>query len=129
MNDHSNNLNITGNITNSTVSFGDINAQVTNQINQLPAAAPQQPDLKALLSQLQALIQSDSQLTDASRAYALEQLQALATAAQNPQDSAMKKIAKQSMTLLNNISSVAGSIQMGLFIKQAWPLIAGIFGL
>ena len=129
VNDNSNNLNITGNISGSTISFGDINGQVSNQINQLPPAAPGQPDIKELLSQIQALIQSEGQLSDASRAFALEQLKELVRAAQNPQDSAMKKVAKQSMALLNNISIVSGSVQMGVFLKQAWPLIFGFFGL
>ena len=129
VNDNSNNLNITGNISGSTISFGDINGQVSNQINQLPPAAPGQPDIQELLSQIQALIQSEGQLSDASRAFALEQLKELASAAQNPQDSAMKKVAKQSMAILNNISIVSGSVQMGVFLKQAWPLIFGFFGL
>ena len=127
--DNSNNLDITGNISGATINFGAINGQVSNQINQLPPAVPGQPDIRELLSQIQDSIQRESQLSEASRAVALEQLQALAQAAQNPQDSAMKKVAKQSMTLLNNIAAVSGSVQMGLFIKQAWPLIRGLFGL
>jgi prephenate dehydratase len=129
VNDNSNNLNITGDISGSTISFGDINGQVSNQINQLPPAAPGQPDIQELLSQIQALIQSEGQLSDASRAFALEQLKELVRAAHNPQDSAMKKVAKQSMALLNNISIISGSVQMGVFLKQAWPLIHGFFGL
>ena len=129
VNDNSNNVSITGNVSGSTINFGEINGQVTNQINQLPPATPGQTDLKALLSQFQAVIQNESKLSEASKACALEQLGEIAKAGQNPQDSAMKKAAKQSMVMLNNLAVVSGAVQMVLFIKQAWPLIRGFFGL
>jgi hypothetical protein len=53
-----------------------------------------------LLTQLQAAIETDTNLTQEDKAEALEQVKALAEAGQNPQEGAMQKAAKTAMKIL-----------------------------
>ncbi|MFB2981880.1 pentapeptide repeat-containing protein [Microseira sp. BLCC-F43] len=64
----------------------DISGTVTNTINQLPESPePDQPGIKELLTELQAAIEAETNLSDEDKAEALEQVKALAEAGKNPQ--------------------------------------------
>jgi hypothetical protein len=56
------------NMTGSTVNLGEISGNVTNSVNQLPAAPePDKPGIKELLTQLQTLIEAETNLTDKNK--------------------------------------------------------------
>lgn len=89
------------------VFLNGISSNVTNAINQLPnSSQPEESNIKNLLLQLQAAIESEPELGDEDKAMALEQVQALAEACQDPKQVAMQKVAKAATVMLRGI--VAG---------------------
>ena len=78
--DRSQNIKVGGdmNLSGSTLNLGEISGNVTNAIAQLPDASPDRPDLKALLTQLQAAIESETALPTEDKADLLEQVKNLA---------------------------------------------------
>ena len=88
----------------STWNIGDISSILTNTINQLPAS-PQsdKPGIKELLTQLQAAIEAETDLSDDDKAEALEQVKIWAEVGKNPKESTMQKARKTAMTILKGI--------------------------
>jgi len=114
-------------ITGSTL--GEVSGTVTQTINQLPDQphAPDAENLKALLTQLQALIETAPELSDEDKVEALEQVQVLAEAGQAPEDGPLKKAAKTSMKILKGTAAAlpdATSLVEGL--NQLLPAIASL---
>ena len=100
-----------------------------NTIDQLSDSL-QTEQLKELLTQLQDAIATEPNLPDENKAEALEEVQALAKAGQNPGDGAMKKLAKRSMRTLKGIADelpTATRLVEGL--NKLLPAIAALFGL
>jgi uncharacterized protein YjbI with pentapeptide repeats len=91
VNDQSQNFKVGGdfniNATNSIVGLREISGNVTNAINQLPDTSTDEANLKELLTQLQAVLETADQavLPEADKADALEQVKLLAEAAQKPE--------------------------------------------
>jgi hypothetical protein len=89
-----------------TINLGEISGAVTNTINELPKSdEPDKPEIKELLTQLQAAIEADTNLTEEDKAEALEQVKALAEAGKNPKEGAMQKSAKTAMKILKGTIS------------------------
>ncbi|MDJ0676240.1 MAG: COR domain-containing protein [Calothrix sp. MO_167.B42] len=111
--------------------LGEISGTVANTINQLPASPElDKPGIKELLEQLKAAIESEPNLSDDDKATALEQVQALAEAGQNPKEGAMQKVAKTAILVFKGI--VAGlptAAKLAETGKTLVPMIAKIFGL
>jgi uncharacterized protein YjbI with pentapeptide repeats len=134
-NDESQNFNVQGdfsiNAQNSVVNLRDISGKVSNQISQLSRqVSADQPNIKDLLTQLKAAIESDAELSTDDKADALAEVGELATAAQNPQESTMQKVAKGAMNGLKGIaSSLSDASKLAAACKELLPLIMGIFGL
>ena len=105
MSDSSNkNINVGRDATESTLNIGDISGIVTYTISQLPASPQsEQPGIKELLTQLQAAIEAETDLSDDDKAEALEQVKTLAEVGKNPQESTMQKAGKKAMTMLKGI--------------------------
>jgi len=83
-------------ISNSTVNnsnLGDVSGIVNTTINQLPESNSQEQEIKELLSQLQNAISNETSLEDEDKSDALEEVNNLAEATQNP-DEGKKKIEK-----------------------------------
>jgi len=100
----SKNITVGRDVTGSTVNIGEISGTVTNAIGQL-AASPQsdQPGIKELLTDLQAAIEAETDLSDKSKALALKQVKALAEVGKNPQASTMQEAGETAMTMLKGI--------------------------
>jgi hypothetical protein len=134
-NDQSQNLNVQGNFTinaqNSVVSLREISGQVRNQINQISTNVDSaQPSIKDLLTKLQQAIETDLELGDSEKTEALEEVGELATAAQNPQEGAMQKIAKGAMNSLKGIAAgLSDASKLAVACKDLFPLLKNIFGL
>jgi uncharacterized protein YjbI with pentapeptide repeats len=109
----------------------DISGLVTNTINDLPAAPePEQPGIKELLKQLQAAIEADTNLSQADKAEALEQVKALAEAGKNLQEGAVQKAAKTAIKILKG--TIAGLPSAAKLVEEAskiLPLISSCLGL
>jgi hypothetical protein len=91
-------------ISGSVVNLGTISGDVTNSINQLRESnTPNSDQLADLLLQLKSCIEAENELTSEDKEEALEQVNALAEAGQNPQDGAMKKAAKTAIRVLKGI--------------------------
>nr|WP_228024957.1 pentapeptide repeat-containing protein [cf. Phormidesmis sp. LEGE 11477] len=101
-NDQSQRINIQGNVNQSAVTLGDSN-QVSNQINQL-GETETQAQLKNLLNQLQAAIESEPALSEEEKTEALVEVGEIAAAGQSPTDGPMKKAAKRSLNALKGIT-------------------------
>ena len=83
------------------VALGAISGNVTNTISQLPDTTdPNEPSLKELLTQLQTLIESESELNEEDKVEALEQVKVLAESAQKPENSTLQKLAKTAVKIL-----------------------------
>ena len=132
-NDQSQNIDVKGdfNITanNSVVSLRDTSGQVTNQITQL-GDDPTQAQLKDMLAQLQAAIESEPDLSEADKTEALEEVKQIAAAGQAPNDGPMKKAAKRALNVLKGMTVGLGvTTQLVTACNGLLPAIALLFGL
>ncbi len=108
-----------------TGAIGDISGQVTSLINQLPASTDSnQPGIKELLEQLQWAIAIETDLEDEDKGDALEQVQNLAEASQNPDGSEKKTKAAKAIRMLNRI--VAGLPTATKLVEQVNKLLPAI---
>ena len=123
-----NSNNITARDINQSTLNSDISGTVTNAIGQLPAS-PQsdQPGIKELLTELQAALQADTDLSDDDKAEALEQVKALAEVGQNPQESTMQKAGKTAMKILKGtIASLPSAATLVEACSKLLPAIASL---
>ena len=86
----------------SAVTLGDSN-QVSNQISQL-RETDVQAQLKNLLSQLQAAIESEPSMSEEEKKEALMEVGEIAAAGQSPTDGPMKQAAKRALNALKGIT-------------------------
>jgi hypothetical protein len=110
---------------------GTISGTVAHTINQLPdEPKSDQPNIKELLSQLQQAIETDPEVTPEQKAKALKQLQALATAGQDPKSGTMKDTADDAITMLKGIiASLPSAAALIKTCSELLPSIAHLFGL
>ena len=105
--------------------FGDISGTVANTINQLPNFDDQnKTTLKQLLIQLHNTVIEENLDTD-EKEEALEQINAIASALQNPHSSAVKKSAKRAITMLRGIAADLPSDADMLAICNQLPDLMG----
>ncbi|MBD2100102.1 pentapeptide repeat-containing protein [Leptolyngbya sp. FACHB-261] len=110
------------------VALGAISGSVTNTINQLPESSdPDQPSLKDLLAQLQAAIETEPELTEEDKIEALEQVENLAQAGQQPGDGALQKAAKTSIKILKG--TVSTLPDMTKLVQECTKLLPAIAAL
>jgi Skp family chaperone for outer membrane proteins len=119
------------NITDSTINnngilnLGEINGNVSQTIQQLPA---EQTDLKALLSQLQTLINT-SPLSETAKQKALTKTQDIAEATQQPEEEQQNIVQKT----LGYFDGLADSLESGtetaIKLGETVAGIASLFGL
>ncbi|MEG4227286.1 DUF1542 domain-containing protein [Microcoleus sp. N9_B2] len=107
-----------------------VGGNVSFAINELPSSSePDKPGIKELLTQLQAEIKADPNLTEDDKQDALEQVKELAEAAQNPNDAEMKNKAKKADRMLGRIiSAVPQATKLLEFCNNLLPLITKVFG-
>ncbi|MEH1857400.1 MAG: pentapeptide repeat-containing protein [Nostoc sp.] len=127
--DSSNVSGIAGN--NSIANLGTISGNVSIALNELPDATDaEKPGIKELLSQLQDAIIQSTYLSEEDKAEALEQVNTLAEAGKNPQESTKQKTAKTAITMLKGIftglPAVASLVEAG---NKLLPAISKLFGL
>jgi hypothetical protein len=115
----------------SVINLGTISGNVSTAINQLPSSSQSgEPNIKDLLFQLQVAIEEETELGDEDKAMALEQVQALAEAGQDPKQGAMQKVAKAASTMLKGI--IAGLPDTAKLVdacSKLLPTIISLFGL
>ncbi|MBG1241915.1 pentapeptide repeat-containing protein [Nostoc sp. NZL] len=116
---------------NSIANLGTISGNVSIALNQLPDATDaEKPGIKELLSQLQDAIIQSTYLSEEEKTEALEQVNSLAEAGKNPQESTKQKTAKTAITMLKGIftglPAVASLVEAG---NKLLPAIAKLFGL
>lgn len=113
------------------INLGQIKGNVVNTIQQLPdSPSAEQPGIKELLTQLQEAISESSDLPETDKADALLQVEALAEAAKNPQESTKQKTAKNAITMLKGLFSGLPAIaSLVEATNKLLPAIAKLFGL
>lgn len=111
-------------------SSSHVGGDVSFAINELPSSSePDRPGIKELLTQLQAAIVADANLSEDDKQDALEQVKELAEAAKNPNDSEMKNKAKKADRMLGRIiSAVPQATKLLEFCNNLLPLITKVFG-
>ncbi len=111
--------------------LGVVNGDVSNAINQLQVATdPNKADLKKLLIELQAVIQSEPELPNDDKLEALEQVKTLAEAGRNPDDNAMLKAAKTAMKILKGTTAgLAETTKLALECGKLLPAIATLLSI
>jgi uncharacterized protein YjbI with pentapeptide repeats len=116
------------NLSGSTINLGEISGQVSNQINQLPDAAPDQPNLKDLLTQLQAAVEADTELSEVEKKEALGEVAKLAEAGSQPKEGAMQRMAKRATAALKSITeSLSDASKLATACKTLLPMILSVF--
>ena len=107
-----------------------VGGDVSAIINELPSSSePDKPGIKELLTQLQAEIKADPNLSEDDREDALEQVKDLAEAAKNPNDAEMKNKAKKADRMLGRIiSAVPQATKLLEFCNKLLVLITKVFG-
>jgi hypothetical protein len=118
-----NNVDITASY--SVVNLGDISGNVTNTIHHLQASSqPNAAELSDRLKQLQTAIETESELKDDDKAEALEQVNTLAQAGQNPQDGTLKKAANTALKILKG--TIAALTPTAAIVKACADLLPAI---
>lgn len=91
----------TGDLTLTGVALGDIHGEVTIAINQLSEDTTNETfSLKALLTQLQTLIEVETELNNEDKLEALEQVKMIANAGAKPDDSKLQRAANTALKIL-----------------------------
>ena len=111
--------------------LSEISGNVTNAVNQLPTAPePEKPGIKELLTQLQTLIEAETNLTDKNKEKALKQVKALAEAAQNPKEPEKQDLADTAITMLKGlITGLPSAATLVEACNKLLPAIASLLGL
>ena len=124
-------INFTARDISGVVNLGSISGNVTNTINQLPESIdPNQPSLNELLTQLQAAIESATELPDQNKALALDQVKTLAELGQKPEDSALQKAGQLAMMALKGITSgFSETTKLVVECTKLLPAIAALLAL
>lgn len=107
---------------------GDVKGNVSASINELPdSSKPNKPGIKESLTQLQAAIEADSNLSQEDKEEALKQLQNLAEAGKNPQGNQQKAkgVIRFFKGLFTELPKTAKLIEQW---EKLLPTIAGFFG-
>jgi uncharacterized protein YjbI with pentapeptide repeats len=128
--DYSRSISVGGNLnaSGSTINLGEISGQVSNQINQLPDAAPDQPNLKDLLTQLQAAVEADTELSEVEKKEALGEVAKLAEAGSQPKEGTMQRMAKRATAALKSITEpLSDASKLATACKTLLPLILSVF--
>ncbi len=112
------------------LSLGNISGTVANTINQLPTSPdPDQPGIKELLIKLSEAISISEDLDEKRKTKAFKQIEALATAAQNPTNENMKESAEDATTMLEGIvSKLPAAAALVTICQEVLPAIAHFFG-
>ena len=126
--DISNVSGVTGGDVSGVINLGRISGDVSNAIGQLPnVPESDQPELKALLSQLQVTVEAESQLSEEDKVEALEQVRILAEAGKNPENSLLKKAAGTAMKILKGtIAVLPETSKLAQECNKQLPLIASL---
>jgi len=123
-----NSNNITARDINQSTLNSDISGTVTNSINQLPASTQSdKPEIKELLTQLQAAIEAETNLSDKKKVVALKQVKALAEVGKDPQESTMQEAGETAMTMLKGI--LAGLPSAATLVEACSKLLPAIASL
>ncbi|HIK18120.1 MAG TPA: hypothetical protein IGS53_22925 [Leptolyngbyaceae cyanobacterium M33_DOE_097] len=112
------------------LNLGTINGAVTQTINQLKeTSVPESAQLVDLLTQLQAVIETEPALPLDEKESALEQVKLLAEAGQSPKEGAMQKVAKGAVRMLKGIREELPTATKFLEeTNKLLPLITKLFG-
>lgn len=112
------------------LNLGTINGAVAQTINQLKeASVPESAQLADLLTQLQAVIETEPALPLDEKESALEQVKLLAEAGHNPKEGAMQKVAKGAVRMLRGIREELPTATKFLEeTNKLLPLITKLFG-
>jgi energy-coupling factor transporter ATP-binding protein EcfA2 len=114
----------------STINIGDISGSVSQSINQLPSISGVVDELRDLLIQLQITIESDTTLPAEDKAEALEQIIALADAAQNPDEPSIKRRAKIAVKILKGtFAALPKNNELDMNFEKLMPMISRILDL
>ncbi|EAZ90256.1 pentapeptide repeat-containing protein [Crocosphaera chwakensis] len=130
--DNSQNTNLRDiNANQSIVNLGEISGQVSNNIKQLPDNAEGgKANIKDILKELQTAIETEEHLKDVQKFEALEALETLSQAANNPEDSNLKKLARLSKNALFGITSnIPHATQFIQACNELLPAIAKLLKL
>ncbi|MEH1998013.1 MAG: pentapeptide repeat-containing protein [Nostoc sp.] len=115
----------------SVANLGTISGNVSIALNELPdSPEADKPGIKELLTQLHEAISQSSDLPETDKADALLQVEALAEAAKNPQESTKQKTAKNAITMLKGLFSGLPAIaSLVEATNKLLPAISKLFGL
>ncbi|MEH1911520.1 MAG: pentapeptide repeat-containing protein [Nostoc sp.] len=115
----------------SVANLGTISGNVSIALNELPDSPDaEKPGIKELLTQLHEAISQSSDLPETDKADALLQVEALAEAAKNPQESTKQKTAKNAIIMLKGLFSGLPAIaSLVEATNKLLPAISKLFGL
>ncbi|MBW4650744.1 MAG: pentapeptide repeat-containing protein [Kastovskya adunca ATA6-11-RM4] len=113
------------------LNLGIISGHVTNAINQLPDSSETgQASLKVLLTQLQAAIETDTNLSDPDKSDLLEQVQSLAEAKQTEEPTKREGIVRKAMKMFDaTLKSLPDTAKIVEACSKLLPLILKALGI
>jgi len=129
--DQSQNINIGGNVTGSTINLGEISGRVSNTVAQLPSSPDSnQPGVKELLSQLQEIIEQEEELSSEDKADLLEQVKALAEVQQAPEQNQKEGLARKAKKMFEaTLKSLPETAKIVDASAKLLPMILKLLGL
>ncbi|MEG4805842.1 pentapeptide repeat-containing protein [Microcoleus sp. ARI1-B5] len=113
------------------VNLGTISGNVTNTLNQLPdSSETDEPNIKELLTQLQQVIENDSDLSEPDKADLLEQVQALASAKQTEEPAKKEGLTRKARKMFEaTLSSLPQTASIVEACSKLLPMILKALGL
>jgi uncharacterized protein YjbI with pentapeptide repeats len=126
----SNNINIGGDVTGSTINLGKISGNVSNALNQLPSSSePNQPGIKERLTELQKAIEEEAELQPGDKADLLEQVKALAVAAQTLEPDKKESLVRQAKKMFKaTLEPLSDTAKLAEACNKLLPIILGLLG-
>jgi uncharacterized protein YjbI with pentapeptide repeats len=119
---------------NSAINVGDISGKVTNTINQLPdtdTTDPNQPNLKELLTQLQAAIEGeeDPRLSDGDKADLLGEVENLAKAKQTEEPTKKEGLVRKAKKMFDaTLTTLPAAATLAKASNELLPVILKLLG-
>lgn len=133
MQDNRREVHITGDVSGSNTNLGEISGEVSAAIRHLPSSPnPEQPGLKELLTELQALIEKadERQLMQEDKAAALEEVNTLALAGKNPDSGEGKGMVKRSVRFFKGlIAELPTATKLATDLARLVAAISTLFGI
>lgn len=124
-------VSIGGDVTGSSITFGDLNGRVSNTIQSIQDIAQgETQELADILGALQKAINTDETLSEPQKVQAMEAVAVLAEESQKPKEKRLSKMCAMAVNALKGITSTLSDISnLANLLRTHLPTLVGLLGM